>query len=253
MSQLIAILTNPLLYTGILGILAAFYVIWTFARQQYLGVDKLFNLLALSLAAGWFTSWVVQSIANRIWETELSLSQLWVSPQPLVALAGYIGIWLAATRYIRSIRYPYWRLMDMLFVSLALLQSALFVGWTIGEFNLYTGVAAVVTIILAATLALVYTKLQRSGIVAGLQSALLFGLLLTLHLMVPTWQGQLGGVEWIADIVGIILGITLVALRISARSEKVILQDIPRGVSQSFHETFTRAFAKKDTDQKAEK
>ena len=253
MNQFIAILTNPLLYTGVLGILGAFYAIWAMARQQYLGVDKLFNLLALSLAAGWFASWVAQSLSNKIWEEQLNFGQLWISPQPVVALIGYIGIWLVATRYIRSIRYPYWRLMDMLFVSLALLQSALFIGWAIEQFSWYTGVAAVTTAVLVAVLTLLYTKLQRSGIIAGLQSALLFGLLLALHLTVPTWQGQSGSVEWIADIVGIILGVTLVALRISARSEKAILQDIPRGVSQSFHETFTRAFAKKDTDQKVEK
>lgn len=253
MDQFIAILTNPLFYTGILGMLVAFYAIWAMARQQYLGVDKLFNLLALSLAAGWFASWATQSLSNKIWEVQLNLGQLWVNPQPIVALMGYIGIWLVATRYIRSIRYPYWRLMDMLFVSLALLQSSLFIGWAIEQLSWHTGAAAVVATILAAALAFLYTKLQRSGIIAGLQSALLFGLLLALHFTVPTWQGQLGGVEWIADIVGIILGITLVALRISARSEKAILQDIPRGVSQSFHETFTRAFAKKGTDQKVEK
>ena len=129
MNQFIAILTNPLLYTGALGILGAFYAIWAMARQQYLGVDKLFNLLALSLAAGWFASWVAQSLSNKIWEEQLNFGQLWISPQPVVALIGYIGIWLVATRYIRSIRYPYWRLMDMLFVSLALLQSALCIGW----------------------------------------------------------------------------------------------------------------------------
>lgn len=252
MNELIAIITNPILYAAIIGTLIAFYAIWSLARQQYLGVDKLFNLLALSLAAGWFTSWATQSLTNRIWESQFALSQLWVNPHPLVVLVGYIGIWLVATRYIRSIRYPYWRLMDMLFIALSIIQSALMVGWTVTKFSWSAAIISVVAIIVSSALVLLYSKLHRSGIVAGLQSATFFGLILVLHLTAPAWQEQISGVEWIADGVGIILGITLVVLRISVKSEKTILQDIPRGVSQSFQETFTRAFNKKPIHKKSE-
>ncbi len=253
MNQLIALITNPILYTAFGGIVAAFYAVWTFARQHYLGVDKLFNLLALSLAAGWFGGWIVQSIVNRIWESRLSLDQLWVHPKPMVALVGYIGIWLVATRYIRSIRYPYWRLMDILFIALAIVQSALLLGWTIEQFDWAMVIALVGALLLTIGLVWLYGKTQRSGIVAGVQSAGFFGVLLVLYYMVPAWQGQSGSVEWIADVVGIVLGVTLVVLRISARSEQAILQDIPRGVSQNFYETFTRAFSKKPTNSEPDK
>jgi hypothetical protein len=253
MNEIIAIAANPILYTCIVGTLVAFYTIWTLAKQQYLGVDKLFNLLALALASGWFGGWVVQSITNRIWESPLALDQLWVHPKPLVTLFGYIVIWLVATRYIRTIRYPYWRLMDMLFIAVAIIQSGLLLGWTINHFSWLGASVLAIAIVSNGALLWLYSKIKRSGIIAGLQAGIFFSLILALHLMLPAWQGRGSGVEWVADGVGIILGITLVLLRISARSEKVILQDIPRGVSQNFSETFTRAFNKKIIKQESEK
>jgi len=250
MDIFISIVTNPITYAFIFGLLTMFYTAWTLAHRQYLGVEKLFNLVSIALVTGWVSSLATQWVVTQQSFAAISLQSFWIHPTSIVVLAGYTGISLIASRYILKIRYPYWRTMDMLAISLAVFETIAIIGWSITQIELGSLAAVTASIVSLGIILLIYFKVERHGLATGIHLMTIFGVLILTRLLIPSWQESMTGVEWALDIGGILLGLTLSILRVSSRSEKVILQDIPRGVSQSFQETFTRAFKSKQQAKK---
>lgn len=239
------IITNPLSYALPIGGLAAMYAGWSLARRQFLSVNKIFNLITISVLFGWLTGLIIQLTSLSITLNSFNFSHLWVHPRPLVVLGGYIVMALAASRYIRAIRYPYWRTIDMLSAALAILLTFLLLGWSIQMLELWPFVITVGAMASAGVVVWTTVKTERYGLATGLHLATVFVTVGTARLLVPAWQEITTNVEWTAVIIGGVAGVTVMVLRASSRSEKAILQDIPRGVSQSFRDTFSRAFRSK--------
>ena len=245
MTDIISILTNPMLYISLFGLLACLYTAWTIARRQYLGVDKLFNAVSLALLSGWVAAVVAQWLASQHPWNQITLADAWVHPRPIAVFVGYAAIALIASRYIMKIRYPYWRTMDMVALSLTVFGMIMVVGWSLTRLELGSLVASVVALLGSAVLIMVYSKIERHGLATGLHLVVFFSIILSARFLIPSWQESLTSVKWFLDVGGLLIGVTIVILRASTKSEKIILQDIPRGVSQGFQETFTRAFKNK--------
>lgn len=245
MEQLFSLLVNPFAYLVPLGVVAAMYTSWALARRQYLSVNKLFNATFFALVFGWAAAWLVQVLLTSTAFDRLDLWDLWIHPRPIIVLTGYIAIAFVVSRYILSIRYPYWRTMDMVSAALAVFLAALSIGWAIQDPQLGAFVTAIIAVVAAAAIIGAQIRWGRHGIVTAVHLLTLFGVVSVTRFLIPSWQQSTTNVEWTAIGLGGIWGLGLLAIRISNRSERVILQDIPRGVSQGFQDTFTKAFKSK--------
>lgn len=231
-----------MLYAVIIGVLGGLYTVWSLARRQYLSVDKLFNTLSLAICAGYAASLITQSVINQVWQRPLTLSDLWINPRSLVVLVAVIAMFLVSSKYITSIRYPYWKVMDMLALGLTVVIWCLLAGWLVIQPHWGSIIAVASMLFIIGGLFYLYVRVDRPGLTFAVHITTLFMLTAGIRHIITSWQLSMSGVEWIAEGLGVALGLLLVGLRVSARSEKVILQDIPRGVSQSFRDTFTRTF-----------
>ena len=247
MDTLFAILTNPLVYAGLLGGLGAYYAVWAATRKQYLSVNKLFNLFTLMMVSGLVAAMVLQMVQLQSWQDGWQWHDAVVHLRPWTSVIAYVVLYLAGLRYLREIRFPYWRSLDIASLGLTVWWMCMCVGWAVYVWHWARLVAVMGALIGGVGIIWLYRKVDKPGLISALHISWFFGILTLMHYMIPAWQESLSVVEWIVDGSGIAVGVLIVVFRLSAKSEKMLLQDIPRGVSQGFRDTFSRAFKPADS------
>ncbi len=256
-SFFITIVTSPLLYCGLVGGVVAMYVVWRLCRQSYLLPEKQFTLLWLGWLAGYAAAvvvgWIWQMIGQGGWLTleqwlwgllPLNGRELWQSSG--LILAAYVAAGAAVVAYIRSIRYPLWKMLDMWAVGLMVWQLFIVIGW-VAQWSSWPSIEdwlmlgwTIVWLVVVSWLYGYGARRDKDGLVLGVQIMGVFGFLIAAQLGQLSWQGQVNIVELSIAIVGCLAGAGLLAYRIWQPSTAIRLQDTPKGVSQSFKETFAR-------------
>lgn len=245
MQTIISLATNIYTYTILLGALSALYCAWSLARRQYLSVNKLFNLVTLSFFFGWLSAAVIQHFILHGFTLPAESAVLWAHPRPIVVATSYIAIAIITARYIRAIHYPYWRTIDMVASSLAVFVAWIVIGWVILNPTMVAAATGAVAILSAITVIVSCTRFKRSGLATGLHILAVFVVVGMSRFAIPSWQETTTIVEWTAVGIGGLAGLIIIGLRILSRSHQIILQEMPRGVSRSFYDTFNRAFRHK--------
>lgn len=245
LQTLTTIFTQPSLYTDIVAIILAFYLVWALAKQQYLGTNQQFDVLAISLASGVVGIFIVQTLypGYLLWPDSWQLvKSAWTSPFTLAALAGgYALAGLTSWWYIKHIRYPYWRVMDsnvlgVMVVGLGQILGILLTKLTIPLAGLTVGWAILLLILLV-----LYQKTKRPGVTTGAHLVMVFGFCLVAQYLLVPWQGIGTGVEYGLGSIGILLGIGIMVRQWRAAKPQPTSFQLPAGVSQRFRDTFSRA------------
>jgi hypothetical protein len=243
--QLAAAASHPNLYSTLIALIAAFYIAWAMARQQYLGVYQHFDVLALTLIfgiAGIFAGQIFfPGYLNAPWPP-VHIAEALQRPFLITSLSfGYILAGLATWRYIRRIHYPFWRVMD----TNVLAVSLIVLGWLLGEVIAMPSVPLAVAaggwaLYFVASL-LIYQRLERPGLLSGLHVVAIAAMCGALQFTLVSWRGMLSIVEYSTVALGIFLGLVVIVIRLRVSVPHTALPQLPVGVSQKFRETFSRA------------
>jgi hypothetical protein len=240
---------QPTFYTTLVALVLAFYLVWALARQQYLGAFQQFDVLAISLSAGLVGLFVGQLFFPGYLALPWPLAyaaDLLRQPFTIVAVfCAYVVAAVVSWRYIRRIRYPYWRVMDSNVLGVALVE----LGWLIGLLLIDTTITlAIVTVswaIILVALLVLYHKADKPGLTVGAHLVALFSLCLLLQYLFITWQGLSSGVEYAIGGIGVLVGLAILARNLRLKVPHTTLTQLPVGVSQKFRETFNRTLVTK--------
>jgi hypothetical protein len=237
----VEIFLSPWLYVSAFGYIIAAYTAWKIGRKQYWQSDVTFSFVHLWLVGALFGDVLFWSL----WQLLHMHPGILV---PWLSIAGIqLGGWTCVAIYTRRVHYPWWRVVDLLALSVSTglvpLSSFLFIR----QPTLTDLVVCIGSLLMTITLWLLYYLNQQAeipiqGRIFGFHLVEAGIIVIAVGLLKTSWQQSGGLVELLLCSIGSTIGLGIIILRSSARSRKVILETLPRGVSQSFRETFNRAF-----------
>ena len=243
LSHVLPLLLSPLPYAALFGFWLSLYIVWSLARKAYLGTIPTMNAFTFAVAGLWAGSSAVYSLRQLLLHQAFSWHWLTLHPNAIELFAGVVVSAGLTVWYVRRIRYPFWKMTDMVSIGLLTMEVFLVSSWLIIVRSLAASLAAVVLLAALGLGWFCYLKITKVGIVTALHLIGLFTAAAVVRHLAPSWQHSVTGVEWLADWVGVFCGVVVAALRISSRSRQIVFTDIPRGVSQSFRETFAKVIA----------
>jgi hypothetical protein len=233
---LFAALRHPELYTFPAAYLVSAYLFWRQGKRQYWDTRVIFNMVGITTLLA-IVAWATMVQIESRWSTVREISHV----QPaLITTIALSGLWF----YTRRVRYPWRRVADVGAAAGGCAMSILSMS------NILNGALVPIvwlsgSVILIVVLIFLRASIKTDGRAAGMYlCALALLSIATVFMRESAWQQRSTLIELFLYGCGVIGGIVLI-INSGSAYRQMHVWDLPRGVSQGFRDTFSRAFAPK--------